>query len=64
MNIAAQASDFNTVGVPLSMDELAAKANQITARKYAELESSDKDYTTDEANKLAQEAATQELNRI
>ena len=41
LNIAAQVSDFNTIGVPLSMDELAAKANQITARKYAELESSD-----------------------
>ena len=46
------------------MEELSAQANAITARKYAELENSDKDYTTDEANKLAQEAATQELNRV
>jgi hypothetical protein len=63
-NIASQAVDFSIVGIPTSMDELAAQANQAAARKYAELENSDKDYTTDQANKLAQEAATLELNRI
>ena len=35
-----------------------AQANQAAARKYAELKKIDKDYTTDEANKLTQEAET------
>ena len=45
--LAKEANNKEVVGVPLSMDQVAAQANQAVARKLSELENSKEEYSTD-----------------